>query len=121
MNHFNTEYEINMPSYSQNFSTCEFSRELVNKLRENGFIVRVIKNTSFLGDMINTAIAYGYDKKIGFSSYNNDFMGYSNGCDNILFDFYGQFNKWSRCAEISKTTPIDEIINILKEENESSD
>jgi hypothetical protein len=41
-------------------------------------------------------------------------MGYSNGRDNILFDKFGEFNKWSRCNEILKTTPIDEIIEILK-------
>ena len=132
-NSFNPEYQINLPSYSAHFSNCEYSKELTNELRKNGFIVRIIKNSSFLMDMVNTAsaitgkgnfidstidgeiaIAYGYGKKIGFSSFKNDFQGYSNGCENILWDKFNEFNKWSRCEEISKTTPIDEIIDILK-------
>ena len=66
-------------------------------------------------------MAYGYGKKIGFSSFNNDFMGYSNGCENILWDRFGEFDKWSRCYEIPKTTPIEEIIEILKSDKNEQD
>jgi len=135
-NKLDINFEINMPEYFENFTNCEFSKELTNKLRENGFIVSVTKNESFLTNMFNTAIAltgkkgfenseiegdiaiaYGYGKKIGYSSFKNDFMGYSNGCDNILWDKFGEFDKWSRCNEIPKTESIDKIIEILKQEN----
>jgi len=127
------EYQINDPIYFNNFTNCNFSQELTNELRKNGFIVGVMKNESFLKNMINTtiqysgdhnlidsvidgeiAIAYGYGKIIGFSSLTNDFKGYSNGCNNILWDKFGEFCKWSRCNEISKNTSVSEIIKILK-------
>lgn len=132
-NNIDIDYEINNPSYYENFTNCNFSKILTHALRKEGFIVRVEKNESFLGGMLNTAIsltggeqidneiegdiavAYGYGKKIGFSSFNNDFMGYSDGEDNILWDNFGEFDKWSRCNHISKKTKISEIINILKQ------
>lgn len=137
-NNFDPKYEINDVEFSNNFNTCKFSQELTEALRANGFIVRVKnKNPDFLMGMVSTAtlyttgkyeeptddggetaIAYGHGKKIGFSSGKNSFMGYSNGRKNILWDVYGEFDKWSRCNEIPKTTSIDEIIEILKEPNE---
>jgi hypothetical protein len=48
-------------------------------------------------------------------------MGYSDGCENILFDYYGEFDKWSRCRIIDKKTPIKEIIDILKQPNPPRD
>ena len=131
-NNLDIKFEINNPIYFNRFTNCEKSNLLVDKLRENGFIVSIKKNESFIGNMINSAailigkesenteidgevaIAYGYGKIIGFSSYNNDFMGYSNGCDNILWDKFGNFNKWSQCHEISKDDDINMIINKLK-------
>lgn len=137
-NSFNPDYQINNPEYSDNFKNCDFSKELTNRLRENGFIVSVTRNESFLSNIINTAIAYtgesdyvdsaiegeiaiayGHNKKIGFSSKDNDFMGYSNGKSNILYDFFGCFDKWSRCNEILKSTNIDDIIKELLSEEES--
>jgi len=133
-NKIDVKFEINDPSYSNNFSTCEFGKQLTNELRKNGFIVAVNKNNNFILSMVSTAavyagqesdinseeegeiaIAYGYDKKIGYSSGNNNFMGYSNGCDYILWDYFGEFDKWSRCTEIAKTNSIEKIIEILKE------
>ena len=132
-NPIDIKYEISLPEYTQNFSSCEFSQKLTDALRANGFIVKVQKNSSFLGNMMNTAIAYsggkdfkdttikgeiaiayGHGKKIGFSSYDDDFYGYSSGCESVLWDHFGEFDKWSRCREILKTTPIDEIVEILK-------
>jgi hypothetical protein len=131
------DFEINDSSYFNNFTTCDFSKNLTDTLRANGFLVNVRNNSNFKLSMISTAIAYigqksdindeekgeiaiayGYGKKIGYSSKNNNFMGYSNGCDNILFDYFGEFDKWSRCAEINKTNSIENIINILKESKE---
>lgn len=127
------KYEINKKSYYKNFSTDEFSIALTNKLRENGFIVSVHPNTSFLMGMLNTAIAYtgktdfvdskikgeiavayGHGKIIGYSSYDDDFRGYSLGEKSILFDFFGEFDKWSRCREIPKGS-IDDVENIITE------
>lgn len=135
-NPIDIKYEITLPEYTANFTSCEFSKKLTEALRANGFIVSVKVNTSFLGNMMNTAVAYvggkelqdttikgevavayGHGKKIGFSSYDDDYMGYSNGRKNVLFDNLGEFNKWSRCREIDKSTPINEIIDILKEPN----
>ena len=134
-NMFEPEYEVNIPSYSENFTSCERSMKLVDALRQNGFLVMVERNHSRLMDMINSAcqltgketvdptidgeiaIAYGFGKKIGFSSFDNDFMGYHNGKDSILWDRFGEFDKWSRCYQIPKGSSIGEILEVLKSEN----
>lgn len=135
-NPIDIKFEINEPSYKANFTNCEFSQKLTDALRENGFIVSVTKNTDFLTGMINTAtaytgsgelkdpttdgeiaLAYGHGKKIGFSSFKNDYMGYSYGIDSILWDAHGHFNKWSQCNEIPKTTSVDDIIKELLKPN----
>lgn len=134
-NPVDVNYEINSPRYSEKFVNCDFSNKLTDELRKNGFIVGVSRNESFLGNMLNTAIsyaggefkdseiegdiaiAYGYGKKIGFSSFKNDFMGYSDGYENILWDKFGEFDKWSRCNLISKNTPIEDIVEILMRPN----
>ena len=138
-NKLDIEFEINKKGYSRNFSTCEFSQKLTDALRANGFIVSVNQNTNFILGMINTAtaftgssdftdekingeiaVAYGYGKRIGFSSYDDDFMGYSNGCSNVLWDYFGEFDKWSRCNELAKTLSIEEMIEVLKEPNDEN-
>ena len=140
-NRFDPEYQINMPSYSRNFNDCERSQKLTDALRANGFIVSVSKgNPDFIMGMIGTAqeyatgqrdadqeaggqiaTAYGHGRKIGFSSGENTYRGYSYGCENILYDFFGEFNKWSQCIEIHKTTPIDEIIKELTDDRTDED
>jgi len=51
--------------------------------------------------------------KIGFSSKKNSYRGYSNGCENVLFDYFGEFDKWSRCHVIAKDyTPAD-VVKLL--------
>ena len=113
-------FEVNIDSYFANFKMDPISAQLVNKLRENGFLVQVWNsnlgfiNGEFEGEI---AIIFGYEKKIGFSSFNNPFRGYHIGCENILFDYFGEFDKWSRCRCLSKTTPMEEIIEKLKEPN----
>lgn len=128
-------FEVSEPSYFANFSTCKRSQELVNALRANGFLVSVIKeNNNYISSLISSAgkatgkkidvkkedgevaIAYGHGKKIGFSSYDNTVFGYSDGIENILWDHYGYFNKWSKCEWIKKSTPLDEIVKKLIEE-----
>lgn len=128
-------YEVNEPSYTNNFTNCSFSKKLTTSLRENGFLVSVMKNESFIGNMINAAsqytngeiedttidgeiaIAFGHGKKIGFSSFKNNFQGYSDGEENILWDKFGEFDKWSRCNHIKKknsSKSIKEIVETLK-------
>lgn len=134
------QYQVSRPSYFKNFNTCEFSKNLTDKLRENGFIVSVQnKNPDFLMGMVKTAaaytgqaidvddddggeiaIAYGYGKIIGFSSQKNSFRGYSDGCENILYDYFGEFDKWSRCNWITKDTDVNEIIKRLMEKKDES-
>jgi len=129
---FDPDYKINKSSFAGNFTNDQRCKQLVDLLRENGFLVSVSANTSFLLGMIeraskltgkkpiNTSIdgeiatVWGYGKKIGFSSYDNDYRGYSNGCNNILWDKFGEFNKWSQCYEIDKKASLKEIIKILK-------
>lgn len=91
--------------------------ELAHALKENGFFFRIHKNTGFLiGEPIDDYIimAYGENKMIGISEFNHSFRGYGYGCDNILWDFYADFDKWSRCFEIPKTNHTNKIIKILQ-------
>lgn len=130
---FDPQYQINRNSYFDSFTECPFSKELTNRLRKEGFIVSVKKEnphkimsliqsaSDFTGEKFNysppvqeIAVAHGYGKQIGWSSSNNDLFGYSNGINNILWDRFGEFNKWSQCYEIPKTSSIKEIIKILK-------
>jgi len=132
-NKFDPKYEITKPSFFRNFTRDDKRKTLVDALRENGFLVQVFdENPDYITSMINqasksvgqptvpndiggeVALAYGFGKKIGFSSHGDAFMGYSNGCDNILFDHYGEFNKWSQCLEIPKTSKVKDIIKKLK-------
>lgn len=131
-NKLDIDFEINDPRYYTNFTTCEFSKELTNELRNKGFIVRVdSNNTNFISSMISTAtslsgkeyettseegeiaIAYGHGLKIGFSSGNNTLYGYSNAKENILCSKFGEFDKWSYCSEIPKNGSVQEIIKML--------
>lgn len=111
-NNFNPNYEISKDSFFEDFTACKFSRELTRELRKNGFIV-MVKTDSF--DNTEYAVAYGFDKQIGYSVYNEPFCGYSSGRENILWDLGEEFDKWSRCNQIPKTTSINDIIKQLKE------
>ena len=134
-NKFDPKYEINAPSYSRDFHCCERSQKLTEALRANGFIVSVNKgNPDFIMGMIATAqeyttgqrdadreaggqiaTAYGHGMMIGFSSGDNTYQGYSYGRKSILFDYFGEFNKWSQCHEIDKDCAPEEVIKLLLE------
>ena len=139
-NPIDIKFEVSRPSFFANFSTCKRSQELVDALRANGFLVSVrSENNNFLSSMISNAaayvgesievtkedgevaIAYGHGKKIGFSSYDNNLFGYTYGVESILWDEFGCFDKWSRCNEIPKITPVDEVVKILMTPNEYTD
>lgn len=137
-NKFDPEYRIDESWKTGNFSCDPKAAALVDRLRAEGFIVEMKKNQGFLTTMLNTAlavtgkepienppveeccIAYGYGKKIGFSSNKASLFGYSYGEDNILYDYYGYFAKWSRCEQIPKDTDSEEIIKILKSERDEN-
>lgn len=110
-------YNIDIDEYSKLFTDDHKSNELIVRLRQEGFIVRVYPKWVSMDLKYvyeEYAVAYGYNKKIGFSCFNNSLNGYSDSHDNILFDEFGYFDKWSRCIEIPKRTPLEEIIQILK-------
>lgn len=131
-NKFDPEYEVRRASFFRNFNTDEKAKNLVELLRANGFLVSVFNvNPNHLMSMISTAasymgkdveteneegeyaIAYGHGLKVGFSSNKSTLRGYSQGVNNVLFDKWDEFDKWSRCREISKETPNEEILQIL--------
>ncbi len=140
-NKFEPDYKINAPVFLQNFNTDDKSKELTDLLRANGFVVAVnSKNKSFISSMIATAAAYtgqsmdvdeeegeiatayGHGLRIGYSSNQSTYRGYSYGVKNVLFDKWDEFDKWSRCREISKETPNEEILEILLNvKNEDND
>lgn len=133
-NNFDPKYEINIPKFNRNFDNDQWAQELTEELRANGFIVGVSQgNTNFLSNMISTAaahvgknietseeegqtaIAYGHGMKIGFSTGRDTFMGYSDGCDNVLYDYFQEFDKWSNCNRISKDlSPKEIVLELLK-------
>lgn len=117
-------YEVSEPSYFNNFKNDPKSFALVELLRNNGFLVQVWNsNPGFIygEDDGEIAIAYGYGKKIGFSSFENSFRGYANGRGNILWDNFDEFDKWSKAYSIPKDTTPEEIINILKTKQQTEE
>lgn len=134
-NPIDIEYEVSRKSYFKNFDSCQKSNDLTKALREAGFLVSVVDNTDFLMSMVKTAgkitstntddiddkikksqiaVAYGNGLIIGFSSGDSTFRGYMNGRDNILFERFGEFDKWSYCIPISKSKSVDSIVETLK-------
>jgi len=117
-------FNIDEPEYFNNFTEDEKMTQLVNELRNNNFIVKVYNSNPdrLIGENEGQiAIAYGYNKRIGFSTFNNSFRGYGIGCDSILWDFDDCFDKWSRSNEISKTETIENIISVLKRKENLED
>lgn len=115
------DYEVNVPSFFNNFKACDRSKDLVNILRDNGFLVQVFNENPdrLIGyNEGEIAIAYGHGIRVGISSNDDPFYGYFNGCDNILWDKFEDFDKWSRCYEIPKTYSTDSIIKILTNSND---
>lgn len=125
---YRPDYKVTKGEYFNNFTNDEKGNELIARLRANGFIVKVYdyeddeyddneENPQVIRTFnVEMAIAYGHNKMIGISSNNNHLNGYYNGCDNILYDFRGCFDKWSRALEIPKNKSIDDILDILVNE-----
>ena len=133
-NTFDPKYEINEKRFSRDFDDDKWAQKLTDERRATGVIVAVSKgNPNFISSMIATAAAYtgksmdvdddegqiatawGHGMKIGFSTGDNTYRGYSNGRGNVLFDYFQEFNKWSQCYEISKDlTPKEIVAELLK-------
>lgn len=115
-NHKDFVFEVNKSKYL-GIPNDEYLREFTEKLREEGFLVRVEKEDTYY-DYCETITAFGCDKIIGISPIGEPFEGYRSGEDFVLFDWLDEFDKWSRSRQIEKSLKIDEIINILKEKED---
>ena len=122
---FPFKYEVNGPEYLANFNDDNKVNELINLMRQNGFLVEVFNGNShrLIGECEGQmALCFGHGKKIGISSNNDTYQGYHQGINNILFDYFDNFNKWSDAYRIPKTIDNNEILKILlnnQEENEN--
>lgn len=92
----------------------DWFNELVSLLRRSGFLVAVHNNVDFLiGEHPGQiAVAYGFGKRVGFSS-EGTFRGYGQGVESILWDWREEFDKWSRCNKILKTSSFEDILKTL--------
>lgn len=110
------DYKVSLPEYSDNFTSDVWGNELIAELRKVGFIVKVEKSNPhiLIGDESGeVAIAFGFNKMIGISSFDNTLHGYRYACENILYDYRGYFNKWSQALQIPKTETIENIVSKL--------
>lgn len=116
----NITYEINHPALRRDFSTSGKEQELVIALRNSGFLVSITKDNLVSSNEEDEEVAttYGYGKKIGFSALGLPVHGYYNGTDKVLWNNYGEFNKWSKCNYIPMYLSVEDIINILTRNDE---
>ena len=117
------KFEIYGKSFTRNFDSDEYAQSLVTALREAGFIISVHTENPhrLIGECDGqSCIGWGFGKKFGFSTFNNELFGYHDGRECILYDHYGEFCKWSRCLGIKKGTPVEEVVKLLqKQRNEN--
>lgn len=112
-NEMKFDFEINRHEYFLNFDkyATEKERNLLFQLRQMGFIVGIYANDEDVQG--HDVIGYGHGKIVGFSTGKYNFQSYPDGFDSVLWDHFGEFDKWSRCNKIPKTTKNEEIIDIL--------
>lgn len=108
----NIQYQISDPSFFNNFTTCNRSYEVVNALRNNGFLVQILTKNG-----VEIAFAYGYGKMVGFSVGNEPDNCYGLSSSNILWCNYGEFDKWNHCNPIPKSSSNEEILSILLQDD----
>jgi len=117
---YTPDYQVNNQEYTNNFQDDDRAKEIVDAMRANGFLVKVLpKNPNrLIGDEEGQAcVAFGYGKQIGFASQNHPLFGYHDTIGVISYDYHGEFDKWSRCSyTIEKDHPTDVIIEELKSE-----
>lgn len=108
------DYEVNGSYLTIPNSKDESFNERVLFLRENGFLCSVFEDLDYSTNKChNSCIAYGMNTKIGFSDFDNDLLGYHYGKEDILFDKYGCFDKWSRAENLSKSTNNLDLLEII--------
>jgi hypothetical protein len=56
-------------------------------------------------------VVYGANRKIGITQFDDTIYGYTDAMENILYDDYDEFDKWSRCKKIPKSNSVNDIIN----------
>lgn len=108
----NIQYQVSDPSFFNNFTTCERSYELVNALRDKGFLVQVITEKG-----VEIAFAYGHGKMVGFSAGTQLEHCYGLSTSSILWCNYGEFDKWSHCNSIPKSTSNKDILDVLLQDD----
>lgn len=115
------DYEVSNESYLNNFTQDDYAKSLVEFLRSHGFIIGVWNenpNRIYGEEDGESCIGYGHGRKFGFASHSNPLFGYSDTIDKISFDFYDEFDKWSRCTyRIEKNKPFEEILEFLTQKN----
>lgn len=129
---FETDFKIDKPELFDNFDQDPLMAKFVIFLRDNGFLVFIYENTDYdytqseMGKQIiigKLAIAYGKDFKVGFTEFNQKLWGYSDACENILFDKKDYFDKWSRSEQFKKPTSekdFPEFLECLKNWDEQN-
>lgn len=119
-NPINITYEITHPSFYANFTTYDKTQELVDILRNNGFLVSITTDSlnAFDGEYLEVATAYGQGKRVGISPIGMPIHGYYKGVDKVLWDTYENFGTWSRCNYIPMSLPTEDILSILLKNDE---
>lgn len=107
---FDPNYQISRPSLFDNFDTDLKAKELTDLLRANGFLVKVYKEEDGITEY---AIVYGHGLRAAYTARDQDLFGYTYGIKSVLFDKWDDFDKWSRCSEIDKSLPNQEIVDKL--------
>lgn len=98
-------FKVDAPTLSNNFDT-PLEASLVTQLREVGFLIFVYDtHPDFIYGKHDgmCCVGYGHGRRIGFSN-TDTFRGYKSGDGNILWEYREDFNKWSRCNILPKTS-----------------
>lgn len=112
-------YSITEPSFLANLTLCDKAQELVVALRNNGFFVSVIKNTSNdYEKWQEVAIAYGHGKRVSFSPIGMPVQCCYYELNRILWDTHDNFGKWSKCNYILMSLPTEDILSVLLKNDE---
>lgn len=117
---FREDFTVSKPSFHSFFEDGdEVTNELVRRMRAAGFLVdiNVIPDSKDpLGPHSGCvgAIAHGHNLTVGFSTFDNRLFNYYDGIDNVLFDYKGSFDKWSRCEQVKKPKTMEEVAGVIE-------
>ena len=129
-------FSVSKQSYLSEIPDDNIVREFVKQMRENGFLVQVTDNEQYCDadhpDAYDSLAEYhmpspswmrpsfaayftGHGIEGGISYPGETLFGYTNGINNVLFDYKDEFNKWSRCYELKKPTNTEEVNRLVQE------